>query len=48
MDARELSIQIIAAKQPIQNLMLCRYLRQGRIAKSIANKYCYEVVLKKP
>ena len=42
-DARELSIKIIAAKQPIQDLMLCRYLRQRRIAKNIADKYCYEV-----
>ena len=42
-DARETTIKIIAAKQPIEDLMLCRYLRQRRIEKSIANKYCYEV-----
>ena len=46
MDARELAIQIIAAKQPIQDLLLCRYLRQRRIAKNIADKYCHEVVFK--
>jgi len=42
-DARETAIKIIAAKQPIQDLLLCRYLRQRRIDKSIADKYCYEV-----
>ena len=46
MDARKLSIKIIAAKQPIQDLMLCRYLKQRRIAKSVADKYCYEVAFK--
>ncbi len=44
--ARELSIKIIAAKQPIQDLMLCRYLKQRRIAKNIADKYCHEVAFK--
>lgn len=42
-DARETAIKIIAAKQPIQDLLLCRYLRQRRIEKNIADKYCYEV-----
>jgi DNA primase len=44
--ARELSIKIIAAKQPIQDLMLCSYLKQRRIDKKIADKYCYEVAFK--
>ncbi|MDE3183721.1 MAG: toprim domain-containing protein [Bacteroidota bacterium] len=42
-DARETAIKIIAAKQPIQDLVLCRYLWQRRIDKSIADRYCYEV-----
>jgi hypothetical protein len=42
-DARETAIKIIAAKQPIQDLMLCRYLLQRRIDKSIAYSYCHEV-----
>ena len=42
-DARETAIKIIAAKQPIQDLLLCRYLKQRSIAKNIADKYCYEV-----
>ena len=42
-DARETAIKIIAAKQPIQDLMLCRYLKQRRIEKSIADSYCHEV-----
>jgi len=42
-DARELSIKIIAAKQPIQDLMLCSYLKQRRIDKNVADKYCHEV-----
>ncbi len=41
--ATETSIKIIAAKQPIQDLSLCRYLIQRRIDKSIADKYCHEV-----
>lgn len=43
-DATETAIKIIAAKQPIQDLLLCRYLMQRRIDKSIADKYCHEVV----
>ena len=42
-DARETAIKIIAAKQPIQDLVLCRYLWQRRIDKSIADRYCHEV-----
>jgi hypothetical protein len=42
-DTRETAIRIIAAKQPIQNPILCRYLKQRKIEKSMANKYCYEV-----
>ena len=42
-DARETAIKIIAAKQPIHDLMLCRYLLQRRIDKSIADRYCHEV-----
>ena len=42
-DARETAIKIIAANRPIEDLMLCRYLKQRRIEKSIADKSCYEV-----
>ena len=42
-DSRETAIRIIAAKQPMQNPILCRYLKQRKIEKDIANKYCYEV-----
>jgi len=42
----ETAIKIIAAKKPVDDLMLCRYLRQRRIPKSIADKYCYEVLFK--
>ena len=42
-DARETANKIIAAKQPIQDLMLCRYLWQRRIDKNIADRYCHEV-----
>ncbi len=42
----ETAIKIIAAKKPIHDLMLCRYLRQRLIQKSIADKYCYEVLFK--
>ncbi len=42
-DTRETAIKIIAAKQPIQDLTLCRYLMQRRIDKSIADSYCHEV-----
>ena len=39
----ETGIRIIAAKQPIEDLMLCRYLRQRNISKNVADKWCYEV-----
>ncbi|MGI8584600.1 MAG: toprim domain-containing protein [Chitinophagaceae bacterium] len=42
--AGETAIKIIAAKQPISNLFLCRYLRQRRIDKNIANNYCHELI----
>lgn len=42
-DARETGIRIIAAKQPIDDLALCRYIRQRRIEKNIADRYGYEV-----
>jgi len=42
-DARETAIKIIAANHPIKDLMLCRYLKQRKIEKSIADEYCYEV-----
>ncbi len=42
-DARETGIRIIAAKQPINDLALCRYVRQRGIKKSIADSYAYEV-----
>lgn len=42
-DTRETAIRIIAAKQPIQNPLLCRYLKQRKIEKNIADEYCYEV-----
>ena len=42
-DARETAIKIIAAKKPIEDLVLCRYLHQRRIEKNIADKYCFEV-----
>ena len=42
-DATETAIKIIAAKHPIQDLMLCRYLMQRRIDKNIADSYCHEV-----
>lgn len=43
-DARETAIKIIAANQPIEDLQLCRYLKQRRIEKTIAHKYCFEVM----
>lgn len=46
MVTKETAIKIIAAKKPIHDLMLCRYLRQRLIQKSIADKYCYEVLFK--
>ncbi len=42
-DTRETGIRIIAAKQPIEDLTLCRYLKQRNISKSIADALCYEV-----
>ncbi len=42
-DATETGIRIIAAKQPLDDLGLCRYVRQRRIEKSIADNYAYEV-----
>lgn len=45
-DPRETAIRIIAAKQPLQDPMLCRYLKQRKIEKSIADRYCYEVGFK--
>lgn len=43
MDARETSIKIIAANRPISDPFLCRYLKQRRIEKNIADIYCDEV-----
>jgi hypothetical protein len=45
-NAAETTIETIAAKQPITDMALCRYLKQRRIDKTIANKYCHEVVFK--
>jgi hypothetical protein len=45
-DAAETAIEIIAAKKPITDPMLCRYLKQRRIDKNVANKYCDEVIFK--
>ncbi len=45
-DAAETAIEIIAAKQPITDMVLCRYLKQRRIDKNIADSYCYEVTFK--
>ncbi len=42
-DAKETGIRIIAAKQPIEDLMLCRYLKQRNITKKIADRWCHEV-----
>ncbi len=42
-DARETAIKIIAAKSPVTDFMLCRYLLQRRIAKNVADTYCCEV-----
>ena len=42
-DARETAIKIIAAKQPIEDLMLCRYIKQRNISKNIADAWCYEM-----
>jgi hypothetical protein len=40
----ETAIKIIAAKKPLYDPMLCRYLKDRRIEKSVADKYCYEVL----
>ncbi|HVX27892.1 MAG TPA: CHC2 zinc finger domain-containing protein [Parafilimonas sp.] len=45
-DAAETALEIIAAKRPITDLILCRYLKQRRIDKTVADKYCYEVIFK--
>ncbi len=45
-DAAETAIEIIAAKKPITDLMLCLYLKERSIDKNIADMYCYEVVFK--
>ncbi len=45
-DAEETAIKIIATSQPIKDLMLCRYFRQRKIYKHIADKYCHEVLFK--
>jgi len=42
-NATETAIKIIAAKKPIEDLVLCRYLKQRRIEKSVADTYCCEV-----
>ncbi len=34
-DAAETAIEIIAAKKPLTDLMLCRYLKQRRIDKTL-------------
>ena len=45
-DAAETAIQIIAAKKPITDLMLRRYLKERRIAKTVVDIYCHEVLFK--
>ena len=45
-DTAETAIEIIAVKQPITDMVLCRYLNQRRIDKTVADTYCYEVVFK--
>ena len=45
-ETRETAIKIIAATQPIKDLVLCRYLVQRRIDKSIADTYCHEIFFK--
>jgi len=42
-DASQTGIRIIAAKQPIDDPLLCRYLKQRNISKNTAEKWCYEV-----
>ena len=43
-DAGETAIKIIAARQPIKDPSLGRYLEQRKIDKNIADKYCHEVI----
>ena len=45
-DAAETAIEIIAAKKPITDLMLCRYLKQRSVDKTVADKYCHEIIFK--
>jgi|ERR1035437_7548644 DNA primase len=45
-DAEETAIKILAAKQPLNDPTLCRYLEQRKIGKTIADRYCYEVLFK--
>jgi len=45
-DAAETAIEIIAAKKPITDPLLCRYLKQRKIDKNTADKYCNEVIFK--
>ena len=45
-DAAETALEIIAAKKPITDLMLCRCLKERRIDKNIADSYSYEVIFK--
>ncbi len=42
-DTGEPAIKIIAAKNPITDLVLCSYLKKRKIDKHIADKYCDEV-----
>ncbi len=42
-EAGETAIKIIAAKQPIQDLSLCRYLVKRGIEKGVADRYCHEM-----
>ncbi len=42
-DASQTGIRIIAAKQPIEDLALCRYIKQRNISKNIADTWCHEV-----
>jgi DNA primase len=44
-NASERSIQIIAAKKPITDLMLCGYLKKRRIDLELVNKYCHEGII---
>ncbi len=46
LNEKETAIKIIAAKQPIEDLLLCRYLHKRCIEKSIADQFCFEVSFK--